>query len=276
MSHFTVLVAAKDQRQLKKLLDPYDENKEVEPYQDDCTCIGQFARREASEAAAKLCGPFDAFRESFKASSDQSQAAWEKHIVPYTQAEQAALDKHPMKDKPAPDCEECHGTGKYMRTYNPQSKWDWWVIGGRWEGLLTLKNGKTANQAPAGKVDWAAMLQKRRDDATKDWYSYHFLMDQLKRKVIDEHTYRMEVFNIVEMEDVKAAEELKLADYVDKHSKQGLTFAFINQDGKWIEEANMGWWAITTNPNESYGEQWWVFVNSLPDDLNVYVLDCHI
>lgn len=30
----------------------------------------------------------------------------------------------------------CGGTGKVMTTYNPHSKWDWWVIGGRWDGDL--------------------------------------------------------------------------------------------------------------------------------------------
>lgn len=31
-----------------------------------------------------------------------------------------------------PECEDCHGTGTLTSTYNPESKWDWWEIGGRW------------------------------------------------------------------------------------------------------------------------------------------------
>ena len=34
------------------------------------------------------------------------------------------------------DCEECHGSGTYISTYNPESKWDWYVVGGRWTGVL--------------------------------------------------------------------------------------------------------------------------------------------
>ena len=29
--------------------------------------------------------------------------------------------------------------GNVLTTYNPESQWDWWVIGGRWGGYLTLK-----------------------------------------------------------------------------------------------------------------------------------------
>ena len=35
-----------------------------------------------------------------------------------------------------PSCTQCKGTGIYMSTYNPQSRWDWWVVGGRWEGMF--------------------------------------------------------------------------------------------------------------------------------------------
>jgi hypothetical protein len=33
-----------------------------------------------------------------------------------------------------PKCYDCKGTGTSFSTYNPDSKWDWWKIGGRWDG----------------------------------------------------------------------------------------------------------------------------------------------
>lgn len=36
-------------------------------------------------------------------------------------------------------CSECKGTGKVSTNYNPNAKWDWYVIGGRWDGHLTHK-----------------------------------------------------------------------------------------------------------------------------------------
>jgi len=43
---------------------------------------------------------------------------------------------HPLYNKPSADCDDCNGTGFYKSTYNPDSKWDWWVIGGRWDGTI--------------------------------------------------------------------------------------------------------------------------------------------
>ena len=62
------------------------------------------------------------------------------------------------------DFDECYqkfgddwNGGKYMKnidgkwvecsTYNPDSKWDWYVEGGRWSSLLKLRDGTTASSA---------------------------------------------------------------------------------------------------------------------------------
>ena len=39
-------------------------------------------------------------------------------------------------DQPNKDCGSCHGEGKYETTYNPLGKWDWYVIGGRWNKYI--------------------------------------------------------------------------------------------------------------------------------------------
>ena len=35
--------------------------------------------------------------------------------------------------------EHFNAKGEPLSTYNPDSKWDWWVIGGRWDGWITGK-----------------------------------------------------------------------------------------------------------------------------------------
>lgn len=51
-------------------------------------------------------------------------------------------------------------------TYNPNSKWDWYCIGGRWDGFLQLKekdeNGNSikSNQACYKEIDWDYMFEK--------------------------------------------------------------------------------------------------------------------
>ena len=46
------------------------------------------------------------------------------------------LEANPEWSKAQKSCSDCHGTGKRMTTYNPKSKWDWWVVGGRWNGAV--------------------------------------------------------------------------------------------------------------------------------------------
>lgn len=153
------------------ILAPYDENLQVEPYETQCHCVGNIARRDARAAADKACGSIDDLRKSFWArrpedeTPKQQDAAWKAHIAEYVRIEDEAFNAHPMRDKPDPECgfylgdywnkqidkgelnpelwgrryedgSGCGGTGVYTSTRNPLSKWDWWVIGGRWQGEL--------------------------------------------------------------------------------------------------------------------------------------------
>ena len=51
-----------------------------------------------------------------------------------------------------------------LSTYNPDSRWDWYSIGGRWSGFLCTKekdnegNPIRVNQAPFKDIDWDYML----------------------------------------------------------------------------------------------------------------------
>lgn len=51
-----------------------------------------------------------------------------------------------------------------ISTYNPNSKWDWYVEGGRWERWLLLKDENSLNASSALKkdVDWNTMLKSDR------------------------------------------------------------------------------------------------------------------
>jgi hypothetical protein len=49
-------------------------------------------------------------------------------------------------------------TGLYeVTTYNPDSKWDWYTVEGRWSGYFALKDGSRVDEALKGDVDWEKM-----------------------------------------------------------------------------------------------------------------------
>jgi hypothetical protein len=124
----------------------------------------------------------------------ENDAAWKQHIEERCQFELEHLAAHPGKSAPMPDCDTCQGTGLYQSTYPrdvwswrtiegkevartldddalPESvtidgtqlvkcliggaKWDWWVIGGRWNGEAT-ENGRNLFPMTDLRQGWSA------------------------------------------------------------------------------------------------------------------------
>lgn len=235
MSHFfTVVIVPKDTQDVKaevaRLLAPYDENIEVEPYQEKCWCVGMKAREEARKAAERQFGPFEWLRESFQrkvdrmcaeagitpppkgASADELSAYWEKreeierqanwkaHIKHWTDYEDAIYENHPLKNSPDPNCDDCGGTGQRTTTYNPKAKWDWWRIGGRWNGEI---KGTPQN--------------------SRDGFNFGAAYESL---------------------------ESNCAPVRELMEREVIPFAVVTPDGEWHERGEMGWWAIVTNEKD--------------------------
>lgn len=68
-----------------------------------------------------------------------------------------------------------------LSTYNPDSKWDWYEVGGRWSGFLVLKERnsdgsiKETNEAYVHEIDWEYMKENRYSpfcfiDEDGDWH----------------------------------------------------------------------------------------------------------
>lgn len=53
---------------------------------------------------------------------------------------------------------EAHDGFEHWSTYNPRSRWDWWVTGGRWEGFLKTRDGREVNGCVASELDVDATL----------------------------------------------------------------------------------------------------------------------
>lgn len=164
MSHFyTVVLVNKDTQniedEVEKLLAPYNENIKVEEYDRKCYCINSIASSESWKMAEEKHGSFDNLRNSYWKKVEQlmpsgittmdkdywhkreeisEKVDWKQHVQHFTQYAEEKEKAHPAYQKPDPKCSECKGSGTYKSTYNPDAKWDWWVIGGRWDG--TIKN----------------------------------------------------------------------------------------------------------------------------------------
>ena len=52
----------------------------------------------------------------------------------------------------------------------------------------------------------------------------------------------------------------------------------IVMDGKWYERGEMGWWGMVSNEQDTdaWNAQVSTLLDSLPDDTDISVVDCHI
>jgi hypothetical protein len=117
MSHFvtTVLIpqstpADAVESTVAALLEPFDENTEVDAYPTDCYCLGNLAHRAGVASAEQDVGAFDRLRDQYWALPATERSEWSAYMAPY----QAIVDRvehaHPLYEKPDPDCEDCQGT----------------------------------------------------------------------------------------------------------------------------------------------------------------------
>lgn len=159
MSHFITLVFTKENgRTVEELLAPYDENIVYAPYV-------LYTREQAIAKIRKEIedyknGPYTEYVSSPKKYEESHPNA--EHI-------NYLKNKFPKKLKWTDD--ECYEdmkgrfdedmiklNGDLLSTYNPNSKWDWYTIGGRWNNYLKTLSGETTNEDYASEIDWKDII----------------------------------------------------------------------------------------------------------------------
>lgn len=189
MSHFSVLVIGED---LEGQLRPYNEQpdsgdnefmefEEVEEeykkqYENDGTEMIKMPD-------GRLLWPFDdEFRlpGTFGTGTHTHEVPehLERVIVPFT--EKYKTFEEFMKDYAGYD-ERDDEKGLYGHWSNPNAKWDWWVIGGRWGGAWPLKPGAKGALGEPSTFD--VVMGDKRD---------HKRVDQARKGDIDFETMRQE------------------------------------------------------------------------------------
>ena len=144
---------------------------------------------------------------------------------------------------------EIHEDGSLWNTSNDDARWDWYQIGGRYRGLLKLREGAEpvkplyVDEFYASHIFGGEGFRYRKDTE-----------DLLKENRCDQ-AYRRDVINLDD-----------ITPYV------------VVKDGKWHERGEMGWFAIASNEKEE--DVWEMEVRKLleniPNDELLTVFDCHI
>lgn len=206
MSHFTMLVPASDREHLESLLLPYHEYEctGIEAYTEWVDETDEYVE-EYNEKPAEfvrladgtlVSGDDDRFYTEVENDKGQTEQKWslpdEAELVTMTRAE-AGIRTFGEFVKDWSGGSGIPGEpGRYGRRTNANARWDWWLVGGRWDGLLMLKDGRDgqfgepgvfggqhrgepgqASTALAGDVDWDGMRQEQLDQTIEKHRAFH-------------------------------------------------------------------------------------------------------
>lgn len=275
MSHFTVMVIGNNP---EDQLAPYDESIEMPPYDsgevsdDDKQ---RFIQYYTSKQNIPYDGDFDKwYNEHGKSWNNNS---WRKHT---------------------------DGTWHEYSTYNPNSKWDWYQLGGRWCGFLKLKNKSSKVAATIGEPgvgDNEPIYDA--DIALKKDIDFEYMRNESAEKAAKDYDEVMEIFK--GLPENKTWDEIRaLYDNIDKareeywkqprcaawknankwdfydspddylisreqyiqnaRNRAAVTFALV-KDGVWYEKGEMGWFGMSSN--EMTQEEWNEKFNAFLDSI---------
>ena len=149
MSHFTAVVLVDPRfrtskeigEEAERLLAPFNENTRVPPYEEECYCVRNRRDAEAGKAARLAAGSPAEDAESGDGKGEEET------------------------------CGECEGRGVISSTYNPNSKWDWYRVGGRWDGSI-LEHLPTDLAAARNLTDAVSRNSARAGDLLPGSVSY--------------------------------------------------------------------------------------------------------
>lgn len=266
MTHFTTLVAVPEHKSLEDILLPYHEY--------ESTGIERFV-----EFVPYSDEEVD---ESFKKYGEDS-ASLEDFMENYWGAKNV--------------------NGVWGRYTNPNSHWDWFVIGGRWHGYMGDKDYGTKGELALEETRLRNLASnlKTYDTFWKARQDFYPVAEDVEKavKLLENNSYAKrfwtdakELATDIGASNAMGREYLLLGlddihdfkrdrdDFINLKAWKAPVHSFVDLDGVWHERGSMGWWAMCDdeNANTFDGEtgEFWTFIRDLPEDVTLVLVDCHI
>lgn len=193
-------------------------------------------------------------------------------------------------------------TNKFGYWENPNKKWDWWTLGGRWNDFLLLKSGIKASCAKKSEVDWNKMMDIAGTDAAKKYNKFvtHFghlpinktwgeCREEFKDDIdaarkyyhaqirVKEFTEKAQSLSIGDGFYVSADDFLITRDdYINNARKSSIRTFAVLKDGNWSEKGNMGWFGSFSDEKENWSDMYQSILDSIGDNEIISIVDCHI
>ena len=271
MSHFSVLVCTDDNTSVDGLLEPFDENKTVEKYisqtkKEFIDTEREHLKKYYSNYYLKYLEDKEKYEEENK--DNKGHLIYISEIFPkvYAMTDEELYDYLIGEYEYDLDTE-----GNILSTYNPLSKWDWYVEGGRFSGLLKLKEtGKCVDSANAQDVDFS-LDEESFTDAIRFW---EVCIEGQEPLTDREREYRL-IYKKEYFIDRYGTKE----EYARRMGSFS-TWAVLTPDGKWHEPGQMGWFGCSSASEEDekkFFKEYPKFIEeAVKNNWCLTVVDCHI
>lgn len=290
MSHFVVAVITDSLDKVEELLAPYQENNmgdcpqkylEFNDVEDGYRLLYE---TESSELVKMQDGSFlspydDVFR-TVPYGKCEVPSHLERVNVPH-QERFSSFELFMKEYEGYTDKDE--RTGRYGYWENPNAKWDWWTIGGRWRNNLLLNSGKNADAAPIKDIFFIEDEQlDEKLTVTIEGFkvpaplapSFQIVASQASKNWDEAMTgngfYKPEYFQ----QRYGSKEEFI------KERLSFSTYAVVTPDGKWHEAGEMGWFGISSaTPEEAqhFSNSYYdTFIKTADPNHYLVLVDCHI
>lgn len=218
-------------------------------------------------------------------------------------------------------CKHWHNTepneqGQYGYSSNPNAKWDWYTIGGRWSGYFKALPGSIGivgesgvfgnkakpgmyDQLQRGSIDFEGMRADAAAEASKHYDAYEAAVAGLEvpklwvefcaayeniddaRKAYHKLPYITALRTAALLPwfgDPVEAYGIGREKFVERASNGSFTPYAVLKDGEWFAQGKMGWFGMSNDvaDSETWNNRVWELLRDLPEDTLITAVDCHI
>lgn len=259
MSHYTVAVITKDGN-YEKALAPFSEHNEVAPY----------IYKTKAEIIKELRDDYI----KAKKNADDGYSSWFNHlntIYDFSADDESLFQVY--KKRYEDDGTLFDENDNQLSTYNPQSKWDWYVVGGRWDcEVMRLKTGEYVNEAQAKDVNFSP--EELPEDVMKR--VHRFWQVNVEGDELRDGEDKNDYLTFYKPEYLK-----ERYGSVENYIKEMAEFSVhsILLHGMWIEAGEVGWFGTDTATvldERAYRKKLAEIIQNLDPDDYITIVDCHI
>lgn len=265
MSHFSLGVITRERPEefeLDEKLKPFDESIPVRSVTSKADIIANARLDLERYTESTMYIDYHADPEAYKKEASEGHIEYLEKTFPKLQAmSDEELYQYEIQYEEPDDITHDGGVVSY---YNPNAKWDWWVVGGRWDNIIKNKSGLQVNTEKISEIDDEPSLQAV-NELTDLW----------------EHV--VEGKELKDPQPFPPSKEFLLGVYETKENfiqiQSGFTtYALLLPSGEWVEPGRMGFFGISDQDIESK-RQYMKDRQDIMDrykDFYITVVDCHI